>query len=255
MAWNLIWTSRILGGKSQWDEPPGTAFLWDECGSATHGWNLGRGWQPPTGWMSLPRVTGQPPSIGSSWKAPTVSFVFTFWDQTAMDFISIISHATYQSITDSAAESIEAREFRCYRMSSRTAVSTADSFCWFRTTRRVKLPGSWVVVTGSSNALLMWNTLLMMLAPSEAKERPEDNTPKSNENKMCSIMFCFASGFLSQAILCTLYLHIVFVLLNKWNTARPASSGTGDLVERISSMRSSKMASSSIMKRQLSDDW
>ena len=27
--------------------------------------------------------------------------------------------------------------------------------------------GSWVVVTGSSNALLMWNSLLMMLAPSE----------------------------------------------------------------------------------------
>ncbi|CAK9000510.1 Uncharacterized protein SCF082_LOCUS6529 [Durusdinium trenchii] len=30
------------------------------------------------------------------------------------------------------------------------------------------LGGSWVVVTGSSNALLMWNSLLMMLAPSEA---------------------------------------------------------------------------------------
>jgi len=33
------------------------------------------------------------------------------------------------------------------------------------------LEGSWVVVTGSSNALLMWNTLLMMLAPSEAGEQ------------------------------------------------------------------------------------
>jgi hypothetical protein len=32
-------------------------------------------------------------------------------------------------------------------------------------------PGSWVVVTGSSNALLMWNTLLMMLAPSEAGDQ------------------------------------------------------------------------------------
>ena len=31
--------------------------------------------------------------------------------------------------------------------------------------------GSWVVVTGSSNALLMWNTLLMMLAPSEAGDQ------------------------------------------------------------------------------------
>jgi len=30
-----------------------------------------------------------------------------------------------------------------------------------------------VVVTGSSNALLMWNTLLMMLAPSEAKSCEE----------------------------------------------------------------------------------
>ena len=30
-----------------------------------------------------------------------------------------------------------------------------------------------MVVTGSSNALLMWNTLLMMLAPSEAKSCEE----------------------------------------------------------------------------------
>eukprot|EP00931_Biecheleriopsis_adriatica_P044550 TRINITY_DN2548_c0_g1_i2.p1 TRINITY_DN2548_c0_g1~~TRINITY_DN2548_c0_g1_i2.p1 ORF type:complete len:920 (-),score=162.36 TRINITY_DN2548_c0_g1_i2:51-2810(-) len=33
------------------------------------------------------------------------------------------------------------------------------------------LSGSWIVVTGSSNALLMFNTLLMMLAPSEADEQ------------------------------------------------------------------------------------
>lgn len=33
------------------------------------------------------------------------------------------------------------------------------------------LEGSWLVVTGSSNALLMWNTLLMMLAPSEAGDQ------------------------------------------------------------------------------------
>ncbi len=77
------------------------------------------------------------------------------------------------------------------------------------------------MVTGSSNALLMWNTLLMMLAPSEALKAV----------KLCQ-MNSYASVLEKQA--------------------RPVNRGQDDLEEHICWMQSLKMGSLSIMKRQLS---